>query len=160
MLSFIQTTNNKAIPLLNSKQKTMAAEVFNLIKQKNNSADYLGNAAINLWMMGYPEMAFYLMGKTCEQDATDANNLNNYASMLTMMGAAHLAIPVLDNINLKFLRTIPYSITLARHGFNWAICQRRKNILMKLLQFIPCIRRLILPNAWLKKAKEKFQLQL
>jgi hypothetical protein len=58
MLSFIQTTNNKAIPLLNSKQKTMAAEVFNLIKQKNNSADYLGNAAINLWMMGYPEMAF------------------------------------------------------------------------------------------------------
>lgn len=102
MLSFIQTTNNKAIPLLNSKQKTMAAEVFNLIKQKNNSADYLGNAAINLWMMGYPEMAFYLMGKACEQDATDANNLNNYASMLTMMGAAHLAIPVLDNINLKF----------------------------------------------------------
>ncbi|GIL22581.1 MAG: hypothetical protein BroJett042_10940 [Bacteroidota bacterium] len=102
MAGYIQSTNNKTFVVLDSKQKANASRFIDILKQKNSSSQHLANAAMGLWMMGYPDMAFYLMGKACEQDATDANNLNNYASMLTMMGAAHLAIPVLDNINLKF----------------------------------------------------------
>ena len=102
MPDYIVSTNQKILPLLDAALKVKAGEIFNEFKKKNPSADYLGNAAMGLWMTGYPETAFYIMAKACEQDAANSNNLNNYGAMLTMLGAAHLAIPVLDNINLKF----------------------------------------------------------
>ncbi|MBX3253256.1 MAG: hypothetical protein KF862_03860 [Chitinophagaceae bacterium] len=102
MPDYIAATNQKLLPLLNAALKGKSGEIFNEFKKKNPSPDYLGNAAMGLWMMGYTELAYCIMAKACEQDASNANNLNNYAAMLTMMGAAHLAIPVLDNLNLKF----------------------------------------------------------
>ena len=102
MLAYIQSTNQKTYPLLNAKQKSNTDEMLNMLKQKNSSSDYLGNAAMGVWAMGYPEMAFLLMGKVAEADVTNANNLNNYAAMLTMMGAPHLALPILNNINAQF----------------------------------------------------------
>lgn len=102
MPNYIVATNQKILPLLNAALKAKSVEICNEFKKKNPLPDYLGNAAMGLWMMGYTELAYCIMAKACEQDASNANNLNNYAAMLTMLGAAHLAIPVLDNLNLKF----------------------------------------------------------
>ncbi len=102
MPNYIVATNKKIWPLLNAALKAKAGEILNEFKKKNSSPDYLGNAAMGLWVTGHPEIAFYIMAKACEQDAANSNNLNSYAAMLTMLGAAHLAIPVLDDINLKF----------------------------------------------------------
>lgn len=102
MSGYIPSVNQKTFHLLDATVKVKADELLKGLKEKNTSPDYLGNAAMGLWMNGYTELAYYIMAKACEQDVLNANNLNNYAAMLTMMGAAHLAIPVLDNINLKF----------------------------------------------------------
>lgn len=116
MKSYIISTNQKTFPLLQSTIRKMADEFLNEFSKKSTSSDYLGNAAMGLWMTGYPEIAYYIMGKACEQEASNANNLNNYAAMLTMLGAAHLAIPVLDNLNLKF----PKNNTIANNlGQAW-----------------------------------------
>jgi tetratricopeptide (TPR) repeat protein len=42
------------------------------------------------------------MGKICANDPRNTDNLNNYAAMLTMHNAQHLAIPILNNLNKKF----------------------------------------------------------
>lgn len=102
MTGYIIATNQKTLVLLNSASKEKADDFLNEFKKQNPSPDYLGNAAMGLWMTGYPEIAYYIMAKTCEQDATNANNLNNYAAMLTMLGASHLAVPILDQLNKKF----------------------------------------------------------
>lgn len=102
MPGYIASANQKTFHLLDATVKAKAGELLNKLKGKSASPGYIGNAAMALWMTGYPEMAFCIMAKACEQDASNANNLNNYAAMLTMMGAAHLAIPILDHINLEF----------------------------------------------------------
>jgi len=76
--------------------------MFSDFKSKNNSTDYLANAATTVWLMGYPKIAFGIQGKVCEMDATDANNINSYAAMLTMLGGAQLAIPILNDLNKNY----------------------------------------------------------
>ena len=102
MTDYIVSANQKTLALLNAALKAKADVFLNEFKEQNPSPDYLGNAAMGLWMTGYPEIAYCIMAKTCEQDDANANNLNNYAAMLTMLGASHLAIPILDQLNKKF----------------------------------------------------------
>lgn len=60
------------------------------------------NAAIGLWMGRMPLPAIYLMGKAAAMDPSDPNTLNNFASMLTMAGAEHLALPMLMHLNAQY----------------------------------------------------------
>lgn len=100
--AYIRNTNTKTNNLLSSSVKKFGNQFYNKLNAKGKSANYMGNAAINLWMMGYPDVAFYLMEKACEMDASNSNNLSNYASMLTLLGAPHLAIPLLNTLNSRF----------------------------------------------------------
>ncbi len=74
-----------------------------------------GHIAAGLWATGNAKIALYLMGKICAA-APVTDNLNNYASMLSMMGAEQLAIPILNNLNTKF----PHNSTLLNNlGQAW-----------------------------------------
>ncbi len=42
------------------------------------------------------------MGKTCQDDPGNMDNINNYAAMITMAGAEQAAIPILQNLNRRF----------------------------------------------------------
>ena len=44
------------------------------------------------------------MGEACKADPSDAINLNNYASFLTMCGAEQAALPILQNLNARYPR--------------------------------------------------------
>jgi tetratricopeptide (TPR) repeat protein len=47
-------------------------------------------------------MAIWMLGKACMDDMSETDNLSNYASLLTMLGGEHLAIPILQNLVQKF----------------------------------------------------------
>jgi len=100
--AFLTTINAKVILQLKPDSKTKGEEISQLIKAEHNSASETGNAAAGLWMMGKVELAIYVIGKSCADDPANANNLSNYAAMLSMAGAEQLSIPILNNLNKRF----------------------------------------------------------
>lgn len=98
LMAFVRKTN-AAIPALIRPASRQMAET--LIRQFAGDPYYgfmIAAAANGMWTMGYREAATYLMGKAAEV-LPNSDNLNNFAAYLTMGGAAHIAIPILDRIN-------------------------------------------------------------
>lgn len=104
MGAFISSTNTKVLSVLSPDVKATAGKLHAKLAATNSSAVYMGNAAVNCWLLGYPEAALFLMAKACEAAPSNTNNLSNYASMLSMMGGQHLALPLLLNLNKRFPR--------------------------------------------------------
>ncbi len=91
----IQTlVSNKMKP----EYKARAEEIYQLLNQNNTSPAAQGQTAIAFLMEGKPMLAMYLLGKACKK-LPDADNLNNYAAVLTNFGAEQLALPILINLN-------------------------------------------------------------
>ncbi|WEK36325.1 MAG: hypothetical protein P0Y53_02325 [Candidatus Pseudobacter hemicellulosilyticus] len=103
MPAYISAVHQKVLPMLQPKVVTAADKVQALASSKGISGQKLGNVAALLWADGRTQIALYLMGKVCAT-APGADNLSNYASMLSMMGAEQLAIPLLTNLNTKYPR--------------------------------------------------------
>ena len=99
---YLAETHNKVLEFLKPEVKSKGDEVYRYIKSKKNSALATGNFAVGLWMLGKIELALYVMGKACIDDPSNTDNRNNYAAMLSMTGAEHLAIPLLNNLNQRF----------------------------------------------------------
>lgn len=104
MGAFISSTNTKVLSVLSPDVKATAAKLHAKLAATNSSAVYMGNAAVNCWLLGYPEAALFLMARACEAAPSNTNNLSNYAAMLSMMGGQHLALPLLQNLNRRFPR--------------------------------------------------------
>lgn len=100
--AFLSSTNVVVAAQLKPTSKTKGEEIYQVIKTQYNSPIATGNTAPSLWMIGKAELALYVMGKACLDNPTNTDNLNNYASMLSMAGAEQLAIPLLDNLNKQF----------------------------------------------------------
>ena len=73
-----------------------------ILRQTLNLKSSVANTAVGLWMDGKPTLALYIMGAACKADPANTNNLNNYASFLTMCGAEQLALPILINLNKSY----------------------------------------------------------
>lgn len=114
--AYITSIQNKAVAFLKPEVKNMADKIYSYIKLNSKNSFEAGNMAVGLWMAGKCEMAYYTLGKICADDPANTNNLSNYASMLSMLGAQHLAIPVLNNLNTK----LPKNSTLLNNlGQAW-----------------------------------------
>ena len=62
----------------------------------------IANNATGLWINGDLEPATYIMGKVAATDSKNTDNLSNLAAMLSMAGAPHMAIPILDFLVKKY----------------------------------------------------------
>jgi tetratricopeptide (TPR) repeat protein len=102
MGSYISMIQNKATSALKPEVTKMADKIYSYIKSNSKNNSEAGNMAVGLWLAGKIEMAYYTLGKICADEPGNTDNLSNYASMLSMLGAQHLAIPVLNNLNAKF----------------------------------------------------------
>ena len=102
MGAYITSIQNKAATLLKPEVKNMADKIYSYIKSKSKNSAEAGNMATGLWIAGKPEIAYYTLGKICADDPNNTDNLSNYGSMLSMLGAQQLAIPILNNLNTKF----------------------------------------------------------
>ncbi len=99
MSGYINKTNQAVLVKLPPATKSKGAEIFQqTVKMKSSTA----NTAVGLWMDGKPTLALYLMGEACKADPANGNNLNSYASFLTMCGAEQIALPILNNLNRRY----------------------------------------------------------
>lgn len=98
--SFIIKVNTAYMNCLPPAEKVNAEAALQSVKQ--NGSIKGSNAAISFWLMGSPLTALYIMGKNCQDDPANIDNINNYAAMLTMAGAEQAAIPILLNLNRRY----------------------------------------------------------
>ena len=89
---------------ISAADKKIAEKLRSGITNRTNYINDLAGVANTCWMNGYPEIALILMGQACMADTGtgNSNNLNNYAAFLTMAGADHAALPILQNLNQKY----------------------------------------------------------
>lgn len=102
MGAFVGNIGNATFAAVLPAAKNKANNIYKDLKEKGASIDEMGNAATALWVGGRTQIALSLMAQVCKDDANNTDNLNNYAAMLTMMGAPEMAIPLLNNLNGRF----------------------------------------------------------
>lgn len=117
MLTYIASIQKKTIPLLEANTVKMGDDFFTYLTKNGIKGDNAGNLAAAFWADGKTQLALYLMGKIYTQWPTD-NNLGNYAAMVSMMGGAHLAIPVLEMLNGKYRDNSTLLNNLGQAWFN------------------------------------------
>jgi hypothetical protein len=102
MGAYIAAIQNKLTSTLKPEVISMGNKVYDYIKSNSKSIGQAGTMTMGLWVAGKTEMALYVLGKVCATDAGNTDNLSNYSAMLSMEGAQHLAIPILNNLNAKY----------------------------------------------------------
>jgi Tfp pilus assembly protein PilF len=98
---FIRNVHAEVERLIPKEEKEEASRLYAAAKALKKSSNAINNIATTLWASGQPEQAIYLLGKECEANPNNGNNLNNYAAFLTMAGGEHAAIPILQNLQNK-----------------------------------------------------------
>lgn len=97
---FISTVHKAVSTKLDPTAKTDAEKIYLDVKQQPGMS--VSTAAIGFWIQGQPLLATWLMGRACEDEPQNIDHINNYAAMLSMNGAEHIALPVLQNLNKRF----------------------------------------------------------
>lgn len=81
---------------ISAEAKQSAQFIYAEYKKNKFSTEAIGNAAVGIWITEQMETAVCIMAKTSADNATDTDLLSNFAAMLSMGGAPHKAIPVLE----------------------------------------------------------------
>ena len=113
--AFLTALRKEVNPLLDADAATAGDKLYSYLMEKSVKKEDMGNVATYLWTLGKVQLAIHLMSQVCVEAPT-INNLSNYASMLSMLGAGHLAIPVLENINKQIPKN---AIILNNLGQAW-----------------------------------------
>ena len=82
-------------------QAARAESIYQALSQSGGGSNAIGQTAVGVLIDGKPMLSLYLLGKVCKQ-LPNADNLNNYAAVLTNFGAEQLAIPILNSLNKKY----------------------------------------------------------
>ncbi|MFT3675121.1 MAG: hypothetical protein QM781_04410 [Chitinophagaceae bacterium] len=99
---YISTLNEYINKNLSPGAKQAGKDFFSELKRQKYSADEISNVAIGFWATGQLELAVSLAGKACAEKNTDDDMLSNFAAMLSMGGAPHQAIPLLEYLSKKY----------------------------------------------------------
>ncbi len=102
MAAYIAAVQKSVTAVLKPEVVATGNKAYDYIKSISKNADEAANMAIGFWLAGQSEIALHILGKICSGDAANTDNLNNYAAMLSMLDAPQLAIPILNNLNIKF----------------------------------------------------------
>ncbi len=114
--AYLQALNNSIGTKMNSNQKKDCDDIFAFIQTKKNTANSIALNASGLFASKQILQSLFIMGKACLMDNENIDNLNNYASFLTMSGGAEFAIPLLNKIN----KDLPNSYTILNNlGQAW-----------------------------------------
>lgn len=78
-------------------------ELLNQFPSAYQTAHHYSNAAAGCWVAGYPQLGLWIAAQASVKNPGANNNaLNNYAAMLTMLGAEQYAIPILNRLHGRF----------------------------------------------------------
>ena len=112
----IKSTSGKVEGTVPAEIKSVGLQLSNAVKALKTDSVTNGDLAVGFWIMGNPQLGLYMQSLACKEDPLRVDWLNNYASMLTMMGGEELALPILKRINNDFPNN---SITLNNIGMAW-----------------------------------------
>jgi len=113
--AFLIALRKEVTTLLDADAATAGDKIYSYLMEKSVKKEDIGNVAAYLWTLGKSQLAIHLVSRV-SVEAPTINNLSNYASMLSMLGAGHLAIPILDNINKQIPKN---AIILNNLGQAW-----------------------------------------
>jgi len=102
MSAYINAVQNKLASAFKPAVVSTGNKMYDHIRSNSKNSGEAANMTIGLWLAGRPELALYVLGKLCAIDAGNTDHLSNYAAMLSMQGAQHLAIPILNNLNARY----------------------------------------------------------
>ncbi|MFT3822885.1 MAG: hypothetical protein QM731_03150 [Chitinophagaceae bacterium] len=100
--NYIKTLNDYIEKGIANDEKFLGQNVYSYFKTNKYSSSLIANEAVGFWTIGRPEVAVYIMGRTCADYSSDADMLSNFAAMLSMGGAPHRAIPLLEYLNKQY----------------------------------------------------------
>lgn len=100
--SYIKSLNDYIEKGISNDAKIFAQQVYATLKANQFDAASIGNASLGYWTIGNLEIAVYIIGRACADNAADADLLSNFAAMLSMGGAPHRAIPLLEYLNKQY----------------------------------------------------------
>lgn len=99
---FCKLVHDEASKNMDSQKKEHAEKLYAKLKEKSSSPATLGNGAVGCFINGYTQQSLYILGRICSEENFDANNINNYAALLTNQGIEEGAIPLLNYLNKKY----------------------------------------------------------
>jgi tetratricopeptide (TPR) repeat protein len=137
MGTFVSTAHGKVTLQLKPASKTKGEEIYKLVKAQYNSDVATGNTAAGLWMSGRAELALYVMGKACMDNPANTDNLNNYASMLSMSGAEQLSLPMLNYVNKRFPKNSTVLNNIGQAWFGLGDIDKANNYLDSAIRLSP-----------------------
>jgi hypothetical protein len=137
MGTFISTAHGNVLQQLKQASRTKGEEIYKLTKTQYNSDVATGNTAAGLWMIGKAELALYVMGKACIDNPTNTDNLNNYASMLSMSGAEQLSLPILNYVNKRFPKNSTVLNNIGQAWFGLGDIDKANNYLDSAIRLCP-----------------------
>lgn len=100
--AYLEKVHKQLSDKLGTSLSAGGEQVYQSLKSKYKTSNAVANAGVGCWMLGKPQLALYLLSKASKDNPADANNLNNFAALLSMSGAEQVAIPLLDNLNKRF----------------------------------------------------------
>lgn len=134
---YITMLHQKTAATLDAKLVTAGNKMFAEIMAVAKDKQQAGNMALGFWMSGQPELTLYLLGKITAEDATQTDNVSNYAAALTMLGGEHLAIPLLQNLNTRFRKNSTILNNLGQAWFGLGEIQKAEKYLDSALSVLP-----------------------
>lgn len=137
MPAYISMLHQKTTAALDAQLVTAGNKMYTEIMAVAKSRQKAGNMAIGFWMSGQPELTLYLLGKITAEDATQTDNISNYASALTMLGGEHLAIPLLQNLNARFRKNSTILNNLGQAWFGLGDIVKAEKYLDSALAILP-----------------------
>ncbi|TMI94635.1 MAG: hypothetical protein E6H06_08685 [Bacteroidetes bacterium] len=102
LVTYVKNLVDEVEKALPAAEKTEALKIYNQTKEKYKSAAAISNAATGCWIYGHWEKALFLAGRACQDNMKDPNNLNTYASFLTMADGEQAALPILQYLDKKY----------------------------------------------------------
>jgi hypothetical protein len=102
MKDYCKAVHEAVKKVMNPAAVSQSEAIYVKLKAKYPSTTAMGNGAISCYLANLTQQSIYIMGKVCSRDAGDANNLNNYAALLTNHGVEQGAIPILNYLNRKY----------------------------------------------------------
>ena len=137
LLLFIKKIQVEVDGLIPPAEKVEALKIYNETKEEYNSNAVVANAASGCWMLGNWEKALFIIGKACIDDMNDADNLNNYAAFLINAGAEQAAIPILENLNLKYPNNSTILNNIGQAWFGLGEIEKAKKYFNNVIELYP-----------------------
>lgn len=135
--AFVNNAQTIVTGKLNAHAKSLGDRILVQLKSEGKSNLGMGNAAVGLWMMGRAQTALQVMGSVYKVEPNNADNISNYAAMLSMSGGEQWAVPMLEHLNTRFPNNSTVLNNLGQAWFGLGVIDKAARYLQDAVRLSP-----------------------